>query len=224
MDLGLDRKGDVPLGVQLAWALRSRIVAGELRRGERLPGVRELAAETGVNVNTVRTVYARLEADGLVVAEQGRGTFVSESARVDDRLAGIRRRALDDIRAAGLDPRELAAALWAGESAERAASSPPTGRAALRAEIGSLERALSDLRLVRALAAQREDPLAVSPRPSGGRILGEDELRAIRDDLVAQLEALRAEPSPAAEEPATEAAPQPAPRGRPARWTPSLGT
>jgi DNA-binding transcriptional MocR family regulator len=39
--------------------------------------VRELAIEAGVNVNTVRSVYGRLENDGLVRSEQGRGTFVA---------------------------------------------------------------------------------------------------------------------------------------------------
>jgi DNA-binding GntR family transcriptional regulator len=43
-----------------------------------MPSVRELAESAGVNVNTVRSVYARLEAEGLVRSEHGRGTFVAE--------------------------------------------------------------------------------------------------------------------------------------------------
>ena len=89
MDIELARDGEIPVGVQLGWALRARILGGHLAAGERLPGVRELAAATGVNINTVRSVYARLEVDGLIHAEHGRGTFVSDSAPVDERLADV---------------------------------------------------------------------------------------------------------------------------------------
>ena len=77
MPLRVDRETGVPIGTQLAWALSERMSKGELRPGDQLPSVRELAAEAGVNVNTVRAVYARLERDGLVRSEQGRGTFVA---------------------------------------------------------------------------------------------------------------------------------------------------
>src|SRR3954467_13687581 len=124
MEIELARDSEIPLGVQLGWALRAlapplssetprgvrrgwargaRILGGELTAGERLPGVRELAAATGVNINTVRSVYTRLEADGLIHAEHGRGTFVSPTAAVDERLAAITRRALEEARSAGLD-------------------------------------------------------------------------------------------------------------------------
>src|SRR4051794_39765963 len=112
VEIELTRDSEIPVGVQLAWALRARILGGELAAGERMPGVRELAVSTGVNVNTVRSVYARLEADGILHAEHGRGTFVSASVPVDERLADVARRALDEARSAGLDPREVAAALF----------------------------------------------------------------------------------------------------------------
>src|SRR2546423_920656 len=78
-DLGLsvDRGAEVPLGTQLAWRLRQLVDGGSLRPGDRLPSVRELAIEAGVNVNTARSVYGRLENEGLVSSEQGRGTFVT---------------------------------------------------------------------------------------------------------------------------------------------------
>jgi GntR family transcriptional regulator len=78
-DLGLsvDRDGEVPVGTQLAWRLRELVGSGALRPGDRLPSVRDFALEAGVNVNTVRSLYGRLEHEGLVRSEQGRGTFVA---------------------------------------------------------------------------------------------------------------------------------------------------
>jgi DNA-binding transcriptional regulator YhcF (GntR family) len=71
----------------LAWALNERIASGSLRPGDKLPSVRELAAEAGVNVNTARAVYARLEREGLIRSEQGRGTFVAAREQPSDDAA-----------------------------------------------------------------------------------------------------------------------------------------
>ena len=80
MDLRVDRDAEVPLGTQLAWKLRRLVETGDLGPGDRLPSVREAATAAGVNVNTVRAVYGRLEQEGLVSSEQGRGTFVRRPA------------------------------------------------------------------------------------------------------------------------------------------------
>lgn len=80
MDLSVDRDSDLPIGTQLALQLQRRIASGDLAPGERVPSVRQLATTVGVNVGTVRAVYARLEASGLVRSEQGRGTFVAEAS------------------------------------------------------------------------------------------------------------------------------------------------
>ena len=85
---GLDRESGVPLGVQLAEKLRQHVEKGRLTPGDKLPSVRQMAEMAGVNVNTVRTVYARLEQEGLLVSEHGRGTFVggaSSESRASDR-------------------------------------------------------------------------------------------------------------------------------------------
>ena len=79
MDLAVDRHTDVPLGSQLVWQIQALIVDGRLQPGERLPSVRGLAESVGVNVNTVRAVYERLEGEGFVRSEHGRGTFVAEN-------------------------------------------------------------------------------------------------------------------------------------------------
>ena len=71
-DLKIDRDGEIPIGVQLAWALRARIGDGRLAPGQRLPGLRELAEMLGINANTARAVYQRLEQEGLIDSHQGR--------------------------------------------------------------------------------------------------------------------------------------------------------
>jgi DNA-binding transcriptional regulator YhcF (GntR family) len=91
VDLRVDREAEVPLGTQLAWKLRRLIETGELAPGDRLPSVRDAAVSAGVNVNTVRSVYGRLEADGLVSSEQGRGTFVRAPAAAGDEDLAARR-------------------------------------------------------------------------------------------------------------------------------------
>ena len=73
----IDRDADVPVGVQLGWALCAHIRDGRFEPGQQLPTLRELAQATGLNVNTVRAVYQRLEQKGLIDSRQGSGTFVA---------------------------------------------------------------------------------------------------------------------------------------------------
>lgn len=58
--------------------LRERITSGEFTPGMRLPSHTDLAAEFGVAPLTVRQVLSRLEEEGIVSRQQGRGTFVRE--------------------------------------------------------------------------------------------------------------------------------------------------
>jgi len=205
VEIQLDRASELPLGVQLAWHLRAAIASGELPPGERLPSVRELAASSGVNANTVRAVYARLEAEDIVATEHGRGTFVTGEAGVDDELAKIAQRAARAARAVGLDPRAVAAALFvSGVDAPKPATADAARRRALREEIAALEGRLADPRLQQRLAAHADDPLASRPaaRPRG-RLLSTEELVATRDELAERLalledaERVAAEPAPA---------------------------
>ena len=203
----LDRTSELPLGVQLAWHLRAAMSSGELDPGARLPSVREMAAATGVNANTVRAVYARLEAEGLVETEHGRGTFVAgEPGGGGGQLSAIAQRAAEEARAAGVDPRAVAAALFvSGEGQGRSVPDRAVAarRRALRAEITQLEERLAETRLQRRLATHADDPLTEAPRAPRGRLLGAGELESIRDELAERLalledaERVASEPRPA---------------------------
>src|SRR5215204_3763860 len=100
LDLRIDRGVDVPLGAQLAGRIRAALESRQLGPGDRLPSVRELADAAGVNVNTARSVYARLESEGVVRSEQGRGTFVSGTSGGDAATRRELRRQIAQLEAA----------------------------------------------------------------------------------------------------------------------------
>lgn len=73
-------RSDSPIYTQLTQRLTQAIIAGEFRPGERLPTVRDLAVEAGVNPNTVQRALADLERDGLVFSQRTAGRFVTEDS------------------------------------------------------------------------------------------------------------------------------------------------
>jgi LacI family transcriptional regulator len=72
----IDPRSDVGIAAQIRTRIAFLIADRELAPGERLPSVRELARRLGVNINTVRSAYAKLETDGLVRTRHGVGTVV----------------------------------------------------------------------------------------------------------------------------------------------------
>jgi len=70
-----------PPFLQLADELRTAIAEGELTAGERLPSTRDLAETYGIATMTVQSAVRVLRDEGLVVAHQGRGTFVQDDAQ-----------------------------------------------------------------------------------------------------------------------------------------------
>ena len=97
-----------PIWQQLAQQLRERIVTGVYPPGSHVPTVRELAAQAGVNPNTMQRALAQLEADGLVITNRTAGRTVTER---EDVLADMRRTLalqrteeyLKDLESLGLD-------------------------------------------------------------------------------------------------------------------------
>ncbi len=65
-----------PVYRQIALQIRAQVERGDLSEGDRLPPIRALAAELGVNRETVSSAYEELAAQGIVDAHVGRGTFV----------------------------------------------------------------------------------------------------------------------------------------------------
>jgi len=67
-----------PIYSQLIHQIKQGIVSGAFPPGERLPSVRDLAMEAGVNPNTMQRALAELERDGLVYSQRTSGRFVTE--------------------------------------------------------------------------------------------------------------------------------------------------
>ena len=76
-----DIRPDAPVYSQLVEQIKLAIISGEFPLGERLPSVRELSAEAGVNPNTMQRAFAELEREGLVVTQRTTGRTVTDDAQ-----------------------------------------------------------------------------------------------------------------------------------------------
>ncbi|BBO31722.1 GntR family transcriptional regulator [Lacipirellula parvula] len=106
MFLRIEKGSAAPISRQIAHQIASLCAAGKLKPGERLPSVRELARDLGVNQNTILRVYERLSGDGLLEMRQGQGTFVADGARAQA-SPGQRTRLLDELRQIARQARSL---------------------------------------------------------------------------------------------------------------------
>jgi len=77
----IDSSDPTPIYAQLERGIRAAIAAGQLKSGDRLPTVRQLAVDLRVNANTVAKVYAELEHAGVLATQRGVGTFVRDSVQ-----------------------------------------------------------------------------------------------------------------------------------------------
>lgn len=108
--LTISLASSVPIHDQLVAGLRSLIAQGKLVAGDELPPVRQLAADLGINLNTVARAYRDLTDAGLLASVRGRGTIViATTERASGPKAEERKRieagisaALNDAKIAGL--------------------------------------------------------------------------------------------------------------------------
>lgn len=88
----IDLQSRVPIYEQLYKKITELILKGELKENDKLPSVRELAKELGVNPNTISKAFQNLEHDGIIYSLAGRGSFVA-SVEADC----LKKRALADF-------------------------------------------------------------------------------------------------------------------------------
>jgi len=85
MEILIDKTSRVPLNEQLKVQIKSLIQAGQIKTGDQLPTIRQLAMELSVNVNTVALAYRDLSNEAVIITERGKGTFVASSPGEDEK-------------------------------------------------------------------------------------------------------------------------------------------
>lgn len=111
MLLKLDFSSDIPIYMQIRNQLVLGIAEGKLSPGERLPTIRTLAAEIGVNVMTVNKAYALLKQEGYILADRRSGARVNPNAvpsgLQEEMVAAHLGLAVSEAKAAGIDRETL---------------------------------------------------------------------------------------------------------------------
>jgi GntR family transcriptional regulator len=78
MFIVLSNSSGTPLYQQIVDQMRAMILSGELKPGDALPSIRQLAADLMTSVITTKRAYQELEQQGIIVTQTGRGTFVGQ--------------------------------------------------------------------------------------------------------------------------------------------------
>ena len=127
----LDRSSPTPLGLQLAAGVREQVLTGTLRRGDRLPSSRALAADLGVSRSVAEQAYDQLLAEGWLEARRGSGTYVASGGLAPVPTATPsagpepRRLVRLDTGTPWIDPRHSAG--WRRAWRDVSAATPPRG-------------------------------------------------------------------------------------------------
>lgn len=116
MQIRIDFRSDAPIYTQITEQIRQKVAAGELKPGEQLPTVRQLATELRVNWNTVARAYRLLDEAGLISTQQGRGTYIWELPSTEttqqlrqQSLEALTRRYLSESARLGFTPEKVLA-------------------------------------------------------------------------------------------------------------------
>jgi GntR family transcriptional regulator len=131
----LDPASGVPTYIQLVQQVEQALRLGYLKRGDRLPKVREVVAALAINPNTVLKAYKELETKGLTSGRPGQGTFISGAVAQSTlpELAVLRcslRDWFEQANAAGLDEDGIVALVTSSlrDFSERRESSKVRGK------------------------------------------------------------------------------------------------
>lgn len=114
MYITIDEDDGRPVYRQVADEIKALIASRELREGAALPPVRQVAADLGVNLNTVAAAYRALQKEGLLVVRHGAGAVVTLGGAVAKKDSEIRkplRSALAHMVLSGLSRAEILAAV-----------------------------------------------------------------------------------------------------------------
>ena len=94
--INLDFRSNEPIYLQIARQLEQMVVKGELKLGDQLPTVRELAAELRINFNTVGRAYRVLDETRLISTQRGRGTYIWEEP-TEETMRQLKKKSLEEL-------------------------------------------------------------------------------------------------------------------------------
>jgi GntR family transcriptional regulator len=94
--IAVDLTAHRPVYEQIIERVERAVASGELKSGDQLPTVRQLAGELRVNFNTVARAYRMLDAQGIISTQHGRGTFILGAGTARKRRQ-LRRKQLDAL-------------------------------------------------------------------------------------------------------------------------------
>jgi GntR family transcriptional regulator len=111
MYITIDEHDSRPIYRQIVDEIKALIAGGELTEGSSLPPVRQVAADLGVNLNTVATAYRQLRSEGLIKVRHGAGAVVISSRKlngeIDEQTAKLLRTVLAHLCLVGLSKAEI---------------------------------------------------------------------------------------------------------------------
>lgn len=118
MEIEIDFRSNEPIYIQIVEQIRQKVASGELKQGDQLPTVRQLATDLRVNFNTVARAYRLLDEARLISTQQGRGTYIWEQPSPEtleqlrnQQLEALTQRYLSEVTRLGFTPEQAAQAI-----------------------------------------------------------------------------------------------------------------
>ena len=114
MMINVDLTDHVPIYIQLMNQIKHMIATGELKPGDQLPTVRQLAADLRINFNTVARAYRLLDEENIISTQHGRGTYILEPSSEEESrrmrrkdMVRLMHHFLNDAESLGFGPEEV---------------------------------------------------------------------------------------------------------------------
>ena len=131
MDIKIDFRSDQPIYIQIVEQIRRKVASGELKQGDQLPTVRQLATDLRVNFNTVARAYRLLDEARVISTQQGRGTYIWEQPTEEtlerlrsQELEALTRRYLKETLRLGFTPEQVSQTISGRLEAWKGGDSP----------------------------------------------------------------------------------------------------
>ncbi|MCL2633223.1 MAG: GntR family transcriptional regulator [Oscillospiraceae bacterium] len=96
-------QGGKPIYEQLYTRISELILSGSMAPDEKLPPIREVAKDMGINPNTVQKTYQLLEQNGLIYSVPAKGSYVCKLTEESDALASLRKKSITQFKESAIN-------------------------------------------------------------------------------------------------------------------------